>query len=146
MAGERSEARGVARIEPGDEAPAAMISGRAQGGRANAVLPAGDEPRPLTSQPEPRCQCTRYETPCSSAITQEDLLCNACRAGCTLLAFGEPGGSEFPDPAAGQHVLVTDFAFTFATPVRPGALWPLAGRNVTVAMPLSSQNRKALFP
>ncbi len=32
----------------GDEAPAAMISDRAQGGRSNAVLPARVEPGPLT--------------------------------------------------------------------------------------------------
>jgi hypothetical protein len=31
-------------------APAAMISGRAAEGRANAVLPAGDEPRPSTTR------------------------------------------------------------------------------------------------
>lgn len=41
------------RVKHGDEAPAAMISDRARGGRANAALPAGDEPRPLTRSPEP---------------------------------------------------------------------------------------------
>jgi hypothetical protein len=36
-----------------------------------------------------RCQCRRWpRDPCGQAMTQEDLLCDACRHGCWLLRAG----------------------------------------------------------
>jgi hypothetical protein len=37
-------------------------------------------------------------------MTQEDLLCDICRGGCSLASFG---------PDYSTHVKITDFKFTF---------------------------------
>jgi len=60
------------------------------------------------ARPEPRCQCVRYgpDATCAAAITQEDLLCDACREGCSLLAFGPPGSSDWSCLGAAHHVVM----------------------------------------
>lgn len=35
------------------------------------------------------CQCVRAARPCAGLATQEDFLCDGCRAGCSVLSFGE---------------------------------------------------------
>jgi hypothetical protein len=55
---------------------------------------------------------------CAAAITQEDLLCDACREGCSLLAFGPPGSRDWSCLGAAHHVIIEGFDFTFA-PVLP---------------------------
>jgi hypothetical protein len=62
------------------------------------------------TRPEPHCQCVRYGMPatCAAAITQEDLLCDTCRQGCSLLAFGTPGG-DWSCLGAAHHVLMDPF-------------------------------------
>jgi hypothetical protein len=35
-----------------------------------------------------RCQCTAHSHSCHDPVTQEDLLCDHCRAGCILVGDG----------------------------------------------------------
>lgn len=118
-------------IEFGDEAPAAMISGRALGGRTNSVLPDRVEPGPLASKPEPRCQCVRYgvSATCAAAITQEDLLCDICRQGCSLLAFGTPGG-DWSCLEAAHHVLIDPIDIQY----EPQIPLPVPSRNGVISL------------
>ena len=63
---------------------------------------------------ETRCQCPRGPAPgCGRPMTQEDLLCNACRYGCSVLEVdGQPP----------QHMVVT----LVATGAEADALWARA--------------------
>jgi hypothetical protein len=55
---------------------------------------------------ERRCQCRRFSSgQCSSDMTQEDLLCDQCRAGCTGLVV--PLGGE------AKHYRFTEVRFSF---------------------------------
>lgn len=52
-----------------------------------------------------RCQCKRWAArQCESRMTQEDLLCDSCRHGCSLVTVGGelPGAFSF-------HTRVTEF-------------------------------------
>lgn len=45
------------------------------------------------SRPLAICQCRRYGAACSTTASQEDLLCDVCREGCSLLSIGPVGGT-----------------------------------------------------
>jgi hypothetical protein len=51
-----------------------------------------------------RCQCSRWSAsrPCEHRMTQEDLLCDPCRDGCSLITIGD--GESW-------HVQMTDFKY-----------------------------------
>lgn len=64
------------------------------------------------------CQCSKWrQRPCTGAITREDLQCDICRAGCSLIMIGGEGAPpgmvfhggpiEF-EPAAGPGGLSAD--------------------------------------
>lgn len=42
-----------------------------------------------------RCQCSRWTEHCRTRMTQEDLLCDICREGCSLLQIGPADGSRW---------------------------------------------------
>lgn len=51
-----------------------------------------------------RCQCRRWtDRPCEHTMTREDLLCDTCRDGCSLITI--EGQRPF-------HTKVTDFKYT----------------------------------
>lgn len=52
------------------------------------------------AKPGTRCQCPRFGPafPCSSRMTAEDLLCDACRAG----RVPEPGAAHVAVPGGGH--------------------------------------------
>ncbi len=39
------------------------------------------------------CWCNRWGGDCSALATQEDMLCDTCRAGCSLLTFKWENGA-----------------------------------------------------
>lgn len=39
----------------------------------------------VSDEPTGTCQCKRQREICESSITQEDLLCDACRSSCTAV-------------------------------------------------------------
>ena len=47
-----------------------------------------------------RCRCTK--TVCYSAMTQEDLLCDPCREGCSLIGFSPE--TDAAEPARWLHI------------------------------------------
>ena len=68
----------------------------------------------VANSPEPHCQCVRFQDhPCKWRITQEDLLCDTCRLGCSLMAFGPHGSAEVPSLEGAEHIRVGEFKFSF---------------------------------
>ncbi|GIH95370.1 hypothetical protein Psi01_60000 [Planobispora siamensis] len=51
------------------------------------------------------CHCRRYDVACGRIATQEDLLCDTCRDGCSRISLSRPGAppSTCPENA---HVRV----------------------------------------
>ena len=39
------------------------------------------------------CRCDRWPVACSRTVTQEDLRCDVCRAGCSQMLAGPAGGA-----------------------------------------------------
>lgn len=61
----------------------------------------------MTRPEDEHCQCARVPLPpCSLAITQEDLLCDTCRAGCNAVTGVR---LDSPDSAPAAHIRITDF-------------------------------------
>jgi hypothetical protein len=58
------------------------------------------------------CQCACWDRVCWMAITQEDLLCDACRAGCSLI------GAASDDQGWALHLHITKLDFSLARPAR----------------------------
>ena len=65
--------------------------------------------------PEFRCRCGRHSLVCQRKATQEDMRCDACREGCSLIGIGEPPGRWF-------HAVITDWKFASLNTVPPGWL------------------------
>jgi hypothetical protein len=60
-----------------------------------------------------RCQCRRWPaSPCDATMTQEDLRCDACRDGCSLVTIG--GGVFKPADQPSFHVKARGMRITMA--------------------------------
>lgn len=57
------------------------------------------------------CQCKRFPAGCSAQMTQEDLLCDTCRYGCTA-AIGVDVGADGEDMTLVRAVHLHTSAFT----------------------------------
>jgi hypothetical protein len=56
------------------------------------------------------CQCSRGRIRCETKATQEDLMCDFCREGCTVVMWGQVGGA--PDEMTdGLHTRVVSWDF-----------------------------------
>lgn len=55
------------------------------------------------TRPLATCQCARATSACKRTVTQEDFLCDICRAGCMQIGFGTMGAAPEDIKADGHY-------------------------------------------